>query len=96
MVVDQGATTTTVDVIGALDINTVDHLIAEVGAACGGGRMSIVNLRGLEFMDSSGVKALILLKRRCADDGGELRLVDLPPTIEATLRRMGLVEHLDL
>lgn len=95
VIVDEGPTITSIDVVGELDLATVPELQAAVGESCGGGRAVVVNLARLQFMDSAGVAALVTLKKRCAAGGGSMRLVDVPDRIGQTLRMMGLTEILE-
>ena len=94
VIVDEGPTITSIDVVGELDLATVPDLQTAVGESCGGGRTVVVNLARLEFVDSAGVAALVNLKKRCAAGGGTMRIVEVPDRIGQTLRMMGLTEML--
>ena len=39
----------------------------------------VVNLSGLSFIDSSGLGALVSCQRRATNEGGGLRIADVPP-----------------
>ena len=53
---------------GELDVAETDIFLAGVGDVAGGGDI-VLDLEGLAFIDSSGVRALLLLADRLDDDG---------------------------
>jgi anti-sigma B factor antagonist len=76
--------------IGFLDLSTVDLLKTTVGPACGAGRDVVLDLSGLTFCDSTGVGALVWLYRRAA--AGDSRLIAYAPrkTVREVLRISGV------
>jgi anti-sigma B factor antagonist len=61
---------------GELDMSSVPILEARLrDARNGGGRRLVVDLRGLEFMDSTGLTMLTRWSRGAEQDGYELALV---------------------
>jgi anti-anti-sigma factor len=61
--------------VGELDMSTVGELEAALTDAYAPGRRVIVDLRGLEFMDSTGLTLLMRWQRESRRDGFELALV---------------------
>lgn len=74
---------------GELDVQTAPQLLDEAAPACAQGDL-VVDCAGLTFLDSSGVGALVTLRKRCEDAGGRVRLVEVPGRIELVLRISGL------
>jgi len=61
---------------GDLDLGSVPHLEKSLqGAVEAGARRVVVDLRGLEFMDSTGLTLLMRWQRESRRDGFELALV---------------------
>src|SRR5689334_5931758 len=80
---------TVVDPRGALDIASVGTLRAVLDdVQIAGGLM--LDLRGLSFIDSTGLHLLVALDRRAQRDGFELRLVAPAPPVDKAIRLCGL------
>jgi anti-anti-sigma factor len=60
---------------GELDISTVWELEDALAARLKAGEDVVVDLRGLEFMDSSGVRALVAGHAAAQESGGSLVIV---------------------
>lgn len=67
----------TLSLVGELDMANVATLEAELDRTAGAGASPItVDMRELEFIDSTGIAALVAAHRRLNDGGGErIRLV---------------------
>jgi anti-anti-sigma factor len=83
---------------GELDLATASELEAAVLPVVSGGGHAIVDLRGLEFMDSSGVRVIVAAHLAAGENGGRLSLVRLTPgtPIHRVLEISGLDGVLDL
>jgi anti-sigma B factor antagonist len=69
-------------ITGELDMNTVASLAEQVGDAVESGSTAVtLDLRGLTFMDSSGLRMLIEVNDQSRREGWQLALT--PPTEEA-------------
>ncbi len=80
---------------GELDIATVPHVgeaVAEVLAE--GARRIVIDLSGLRFIDSSGLRQLILLSDRSRSEGWELALVRPREPTMGVFRLTGAEENL--
>ncbi|WP_053227109.1 STAS domain-containing protein [Solirubrobacter soli] len=74
---------------GELDIATVETLQAALDGVERGGRL-VLDLRGLSFIDSSGLHLLVALDRRAQRDGFPLRLVAPAAPAGKAIRVSGL------
>ncbi|MEW1778877.1 STAS domain-containing protein [Streptomyces sp. NPDC086777] len=81
-----------VEVCGEVDIATegllAEHLLA---ATAGTGPDVLVDLRRLDFLDCSGLRALCRAEARARERGGRLRLVCEGPRVPRLLRAAGLL-----
>jgi anti-sigma B factor antagonist len=83
--------TTTLRVEGELDIATAGRLRREVGALLGTGcRHLVVDLSDTEFMDSSGLGALVWAAHRLHAAGGDLVAVNPSAAVARTLEITGV------
>lgn len=70
---------TVVEVAGEIDITTAPQFRARLIELIGGGcRSLVIDLTAVDFIDSTGLGALIGARRRLGDLSGELSLV-VPP-----------------
>ncbi len=82
---------------GELDIATVELLEQELLAAERTDADTIVlDLSGLEFIDSTGLRIVLDANERCGGRGGRLRLIAGSPAVERLLDIVGLRERLPL
>jgi anti-sigma B factor antagonist len=80
---------------GSLDLATSPTLRAALGEAAEKGTKSIVvDLTQLEFLDSTGLGALIGAHRRAAERGGSVRLIVHDGPIARLLNITGLIRVL--
>jgi len=81
-----------VRVFGELDTATADRLLAAVAAWPEPVSSCVVDLDGCDFLDSSGIRVLLLCQRRLDSGHGTLRLIGVKPHIERVLRIAGVQE----
>jgi anti-sigma B factor antagonist/stage II sporulation protein AA (anti-sigma F factor antagonist) len=81
-----------VRVYGELDTATADRLLAAVVAWPEPVSSCVVDLDGCDFLDSSGIRALLLCQRQLDNGHGTLRLMGVKPHIERVLRIAGVQE----
>jgi len=81
---------------GELDLATAPEFEAALVAALDAGQHVVVDLRQLQFMDSSGVRVLIAAHARAGADGERLTLIRPAPggTVERILEIAGVQEAL--
>jgi anti-sigma B factor antagonist len=92
----EGGGDPTISLVGELDISTADALetlLSDLSAA-GGPRRIVIDLSGLRFMDSTGLRLLVTADLRLRDGGRELRLVRGPEPVHRVFRLALLEERL--
>jgi anti-anti-sigma factor len=83
-----------VRLVGELDLAEVVPLQAEFDRLCsnGLGRLT-VDLRELEFLDSTGLHVLMRLRSRCESQQLPLTLVPGPPSVQRLFQITGTDDH---
>lgn len=76
---------------GEIDAHTAPTLAAAIDAA---GTDVTLDLAGVEFVDSSGLRVLIDAHQRLADAGGALRLTALSDPVRRLLEISGVSDYL--
>ncbi|MFI7421711.1 STAS domain-containing protein [Nonomuraea sp. NPDC049684] len=56
--------------------------------------MVVLDLRGIEFFDSTGLSVVIALWKQARDAGGDLAVAGPPPICANMMRRTGLADHI--
>jgi anti-sigma B factor antagonist len=87
--------TVTVVPRGELDLMTSGYLRQELLTleALGERRINI-DLRGISYLDSAGLRVIVSTKKRLSADGRELRIISASPQVEQVLAILGLSEHI--
>ncbi|MFE6854904.1 STAS domain-containing protein [Streptomyces sp. NPDC057674] len=89
------ARTAVLSVGGELDMETAGRLNEYLVEQLGQGRHHLVlDLSGLDFMDSSGLNVLIRSVHRAREDGGDLYLAAPNPAVRRILEITGLATTL--
>lgn len=89
---DDGAAT--IELRGALDLETVGSLLSCVGQLGTGIRLVRLDLAGLEFIDSLGISGLVAMHRQLELDLWALELVNLQGQPLRVLEMAGLLSQL--
>lgn len=76
--------------VGELDLATLDVLEQELDRIASTEKRLVLDLRRLEFIDSSGLHALLRADRRLSDAGGQLTIIRGPRAVERLFRLTGL------
>jgi anti-anti-sigma factor len=87
--------TATVHAVGALDVATVpvlDSQLAELRDA--GIRRLILDLRGLDFMDSTGLRCILKYDAEARLDGFSIELIHGPHAVRRVFELTGTTAHL--
>lgn len=80
---------------GELDLRTSPQLEQKLdGALAAGAELVILDLREIEFMDSTGLRALIIAHRRAQETGKRFALVRGAEQVERVLSLTGISELL--
>ncbi len=64
-----------------IDAANADDFLASTRQASKGNHNIVLDMRSIEFLDSSGLSALIALSRSLRKDNGELRLSGVQPRV---------------
>jgi len=87
----EGGRVVAVRVEEALDLASVPAFLKRIQPLCRNRQRVILDLRPVDFVDSEGVRALLLLKRELDEARGELRLVLQPGSrVQRTLTLLRL------
>jgi anti-sigma B factor antagonist len=78
---------------GELDLVTVETLRAELDGVKSTERL-VLDLRGLSFLDSTGLRLLVTLHRRAQRDGLQLTVVAPAPPVDRAIQLCGLDQEL--
>jgi anti-anti-sigma factor len=90
-----GATSTTIELTGELDISAAPALGEEVARACASRTAELViDLSGLQFIDSAGLREVLAAGETCEREGCRLRLIPGPPNVQRVFEISGLLDHL--
>ena len=93
--VSREGATATVRALGALDLATVpvlDDQLAELRDA--GFRRLILDLRGLDFIDSTGLRCILKYDAEARQDGFSIALIQGPPAVQRVFVLTRTSEHL--
>lgn len=83
--------------IGEVDLSTAPRIRQEgVRAVAAGARHLVIDLGGVDFMDSLGVGVLVALRKRVASVGGSLRLARPEPQVRRVLSLAGADQVMDV
>ena len=88
---DGGATVT---LAGELDIAGADALEQAIDSARASGRWLTIDLRDLEFIDSSGLRVFLGLHNAAMRDGFDYTLIAGPPQVHRAFALCGLDQTL--
>ncbi len=84
------ATAITLTIVGEIDVNTCGRLHDALAAAIG--RHVRLDLSGVGFIDSSGLRSIISGQRQISEAGGSLTIVGLSAPARRLLEITGLLE----
>ena len=84
----------TLVLIGELDLSSAPELEARVGEIVSQAREIVLDLRDLSFMDSSGIRAILLSYELCARSECDLGLLSGRPNVQRLFEVSGLADLL--
>ena len=79
---------------GDIDIATAPE-VRKAMLANAGGRRIVLDLRGVTFMDTSGLQLLVEGRRRAIAEGGAFAIVDGPAAVRRVIEVAGLAPKLE-
>lgn len=87
---DESGETATVSVVGEVDLSSAPQVFAMMWrTSLNGKRSLILNLEDLDFLDSSGLQALLRLREKLRSRGQTVFLTHVKPQIRKLLRLTG-------
>ena len=84
-----------VTVTGELDLATAGQLWTELEPVLTEGAVVVLEGSGMTFLDSSGLRVLLLAGKRASSAGAAFRLVAPQPAVQRVLDLAGAVGHLE-
>ena len=88
---------TVVGVTGELDLASSPALEQQLDQFyASDGEVLVIDLRGLEFMDSTGLSVIVSAHQRLIDAGRRLIITRGPPQVQRLLDLTGVAERLEL
>jgi anti-sigma B factor antagonist len=85
----------TVALAGTLDISTMDQALHELGEASGSASALVIDLRGLDFVDSSGLSVIARTAMQ-AGEAGVTATVIPSQTLRRLMEITGIASHINL
>lgn len=97
-ITSNGSTTTVLEVAGEVDLSTAEQFAEAVDAAAGDASVEriIVDLGGVSFMDSAGLRVLVTGVKAAEARGAKLVATDAQPQVKKVFQLTGLDEILGL
>lgn len=82
---------------GILDLGTVNKLRMSLDELMSGGAKSIImDMAGVQFVDSSGIGFIARMQRKLQDQGCSLAMRNLSPQLESALRLTGMGSYFNI
>jgi len=79
-----------VSATGQIDSETAPQLDAELTKALGEKNNLVVDLKGVGYMSSAGIRAIVKASQAAEGNGGVVKLAAVPEDIQAVLYTVGL------
>ena len=80
-------------VMGRVDSETAPQFDSALSELLNGNRNKIVlNLQGVEFLSSAGLRAMVKALKDAQKSGGDVRLASVSQPIEVILRTIGMLQ----
>ena len=87
---DSRGDTTTLRLQGELDLATAAQLLRAADDSLGTAPTLVVDLSRLQFLDSSGLRALLVIRDRCVGASMAMRLIPGPENVNRVFRVSGV------
>jgi len=82
---------------GELDMASAPLLQSAVdGAGLEAAPLVVLDLRGLQFIDSTGLRVILAVRKQCAERGQELAVTRGSTQVERLLAITGVADHLQI
>src|SRR5262245_46941723 len=93
---DDSAATAKVGLVGKLDIAGAEVVALPLATLAGGKRSLVVDLSGVTFMSSIGIRHLVLATKTLARKGGKLVLVNPADNVKEVLVTAGVTDMMPI
>ena len=97
LVTDVRGAASVVTVSGRVDSQTapqLDDALAQLAA--GGNNKIVLDLKGVDYMSSAGLRSIVKAAQTAQKSGGELRLAAVSDSVEVVLRTVGMLQMFKL
>jgi anti-sigma B factor antagonist len=81
---------------GDVDLATASIVEDELRRAEHSQELVVIDLRGVSFMDSTGIRMLISADRRMREQGGSLQIIHVPAHVYRLFELVGITDHLSI
>ena len=93
IVTDNTQAVSVMNVRGRVDSETAPELDSALSTLLADGRNRIVlNLQGVDFLSSAGLRAMVKALKGAQGSGGDVRLASVSEPIEVVLRTVGMMQ----
>jgi anti-anti-sigma factor len=89
---DEAATTAKIGLVGKLDIAGAEVVALPLATLAGGKKGVVVDLSGVTFLASIGVRHLVSATKTLARKGGKLVLLNPIPSVKEVLETSGVTD----
>jgi len=85
-----------IELTGDVDLATAEVAEEELRRAESSEDLIVLDLHGVSFMDSTGIRMVIAADQRIRERGGTLRVVRVPPQVHKLFKLVGIAGHLTI
>jgi anti-sigma B factor antagonist len=85
-----------IELTGDVDLATAEILEEELRRAESSEDLIVLDLQGVSFMDSTGIRMVIGADQRIRDRAGTLRVVRVPPQVHKLFELVGIIDRLTI
>ena len=79
---------------GRIDSETAPAFDDELTTVVGGNSKLVLNLKGVDYMSSAGIRAIVKASQTVEKNGGMVRLASVPDLVNSVLYTVGLNQKL--
>lgn len=84
-----------VTVIGSVDSETSPMLDTELTKVVGANPKLVLDLKGVDYMSSAGIRAVVKAAQTSKKAGGALKLASAPESVQSILYTVGMLEKVN-
>ncbi|MBM4426393.1 MAG: STAS domain-containing protein [Chloroflexi bacterium] len=87
-------TATVVTVSGRIDSETASKLDAELTSAVGGSANLVLEMQGVDYMSSAGIRAIVKAAQAAEKKGGPVKMASAPELVTSIFYTVGIVDKI--